>query len=152
MNQAASLGPSTWMCDPGLHANRCSWNMLNDLRAITDIHNPSVIYANVSWTDDEEHSEGNDRLIEYLDEQENMFGRTVILADTRNNSRWLQQKKHDCRGDLAFRCKEETILCELQEWAKLKDSGVPKCVEDLDDEHFADCLSGIAESHHLLDK
>ena len=119
------------------------------MKKAVELHNPSVIFANVSWTDDKESSEGYDALIEFIDEQESVHGRTCIVADTRNTSRWYRQKKQECRGDLAFRCNDAAILCELQEWAKEKDSGMPRCVEDLEHEHFVGCLSGIAEAHHL---
>jgi len=35
------------------------------------------------------------------------------------------------------------------EWAERRDSGNPRCVEDLEVPHVADILAGITESHHL---
>ena len=56
IGQAASLGQSAHLIDPGLHANRCSTSMVEEIKTAVELHNPSVIYANVSWTDDKENS------------------------------------------------------------------------------------------------
>ena len=54
-----------------------------------------------------------------------------------------------CTGDLAFTCNDQAVLSELEGWAQEKDGGVPRCVEDLGKDHFADCLAGIAEAHRI---
>ena len=47
-SQAASLGQSAHLIDPGLHANRCSYPMVEEMKKAVELHNPSVIFANVS--------------------------------------------------------------------------------------------------------
>ena len=57
MSQATSLRQSAYLIDPRLHANRCSYPMVEEMKKAVELHNPSAIFANVSWTDDEESSE-----------------------------------------------------------------------------------------------
>ena len=76
------------------------------------------------------------------------------MADTRHTSRWSNDELYDttvtrCKGDLAFHCNNKEITDELVHWAKRKDNGYPRSVDDLEEVEFADILSGLAEAHHI---
>ena len=151
-----AMGQTALFIDPGFEADNCTDKWINQLKEKIEEHNPTTIYAHVEFKSDNSESAKYRELIGFL-EAEKDRGRTCILADTRNTTRWDIQEEcgHDyetlvkCRGDLAFRINDKDILNELDEWARERDNGNPRCTDDLSENQFADILSGIAEAKHL---
>lgn len=56
MDKAASIGQVTNFIDPGFQASKCDARMIEGLKNEVELHNPSVIYANVTWNADEDRA------------------------------------------------------------------------------------------------
>ena len=70
MDKVASIGQVTHFVDPGFEASNCSLPQMQRLKEETELHNPSVIFANVSLSEDCKTNPRHENLIEYISEQE----------------------------------------------------------------------------------
>ena len=86
MDKAAGIGQVTHFVDPGDRASCCTEPMMNKLKQDVELHNPSAIYAQAPWDEDNQTSPGHDNLIKFISEQE-AKGVTCIIADTRHIGR-----------------------------------------------------------------
>ena len=68
MDKVASIGQIANFTDPGLNATPCTAPMIEKLKNEVELHNPSVIFTHVPWTDDEKTSPGYGKLTEFIAE------------------------------------------------------------------------------------
>ena len=149
-NFVGAVGQITTFADPGQCGGNVSDGMIHALNETVQREDPSVIYIHVPFMEDEDRSEGHAKLQCFAEEQMKV-GKTCIIADTRHSERWESHgcAPARCKGDLAFVCNNKAMTEELLSWARSRDNGNPRCVEDLSEPQFADVLAGIAEAHHM---
>ena len=146
-----AIGHMTSFIDPGRNAEKCPIGWEKEFEQTVDNMDPTLTYVHVPYDDDDVYDKKKVSRIYATVDQLMSKGKTVIVADTLNTSRWNNRSMQPvrCRGDLAFYCNDLHIAQQLKDWAHEKEGGVPKCVEDLEEVEFADMLGGIAEEHHL---
>ena len=111
LDKVTPIGQVTHFVDTVFRASTCNASMIDKLKIEVELQNPSVIFATVTWNANDEGSTGHDHLVKFMAEQEDVYGRTCIVADTRHTSRWDPQKQELRRGDLALCGKCQYILC-----------------------------------------
>ena len=97
-----AIGHNTTFFNPGAKASNCDDAGIERLNDIVNHDDPSLIYIQMPFEKDGEHSDGHSRLTAFAKAQEEA-GRTCVIADSRHTGRWNNTKPVLCRGDLAFR-------------------------------------------------
>ena len=138
--------------DPGINVSLCDSDWLRHVDELIDVCSPSAIFSYVPYEEDQ--CLDSDQVSEYFKKLESYRekGLTVVVADTRNTTRWQARGMSPvlCRGDLGFDCHDDNITTQLQEWAHEREAdGYPRCVEDLGEVEFVDLIRGLVEEDHL---
>ena len=125
-----AIGHMTSFIDPGYDANQCPAGWEKQFEKAVDDIDPTLTYVHVPWHDDVLYDEEKVKRVHDTVDQLIDKGKTVIVADTLNTSRWdaCGMEPVRCRGDLAFYCNDDGIAQQLKDWAHEKEGGVPRCV------------------------